>query len=109
MEPLTVTRGLAETNDHGFSISTAGFWKTSDGRWMICQPLQRLTELSSDKKLRDLLKGAGVAIGWQIMPISKEDSEERRQWLASVGLNGAFPTRREALSALNLALEGVTK
>jgi hypothetical protein len=79
----------------GAALLNPGYWRTADGRWV----LQRGPD------------------GWAISPSVwagpqanrltfsvPERCEQDRRWLADQGLDVTFPTRRDALAALALAL-----
>jgi hypothetical protein len=78
----------------GGRASTAGQWETLDGRFHLFNP-SRVASLK-ERKVK-------ITLNWSIISRSEEDDK----WLASVGLfpPTSFPTRREALESLEMALK----
>jgi hypothetical protein len=83
--------------------STARFWNTADGRFRIVQPWDREKKSYCYWEIRPT----------RIMDIHSEAESLRYQkesaFLASLGLDARFPTRKAALEMLGLALAGEKK
>ncbi len=83
---MKLQRGVSK--EKGFS--TAGTWMSADGGWWFYQMISAIPD--GNKR-----RGYWVIGG-------RENAKEKYTWLKTMGIEGLFNTRREAISAPEHAL-----